>query len=242
MIRALVLLTLLLSVPALAAPTQGFRAEYEVFIDGKAAGESVMELVPGENGSWQHRLSATGTRGLAKLARFTTEQVADIDWLDGRPRLLGAEMTQRSLVKDRDLKVRVDWDRGTIRWTGDIEKDEPAQRPIDGRPSVGSSLNLQLAYDARAAKPGKRVEYVLHDRGRRRALDYVAGAPETVQVPAGRFSAVPMRGERVEKQRVTIAWYDPALPPTPVRVLQTEEGEEKYELRLRRIESPASGR
>jgi hypothetical protein len=220
------------AMPTQAAAPQPFRAEYAVYVDGKPAGESTMELVATAAGHWQHRLSASGTRGLAKLARFRTDQIASIDFVDDRPRLLGAEMTQRSLVRDRDLQVEVDWKSGTIRWIGDIDEDEPAKRPLDGRPSVGSSLNLQLAFDARSATPGTRVDYVLHDRGRRRELDYVAGAAQVVEVPAGRFTAIPMRGERAEKQRVTIAWYDPALPPTPVRVLQTEEGKEKYELRL----------
>ncbi len=214
-----------------AAPTP-FRAEYAVYVDGKAAGESSMELVATAAGHWQHRLRATGTRGLARLARFSTAQVASVDFIDGVPRLLGAEMNQRSLVRDRDLQVEIDWQAGSVRWIGDIDDEQPAQRPLDGRPSVGSSLNLQLAFDARSAAPGTRVDYVLHDRGRRRDLDYVAGAPELVEVPAGRFTAIPMRGVRAEKERVTIAWYDPALPPTPVRVLQTEEGKAKYELRL----------
>ena len=232
--RLLPTLALCATLPALAAP-QPFRAEYEVHVDGKRAGESVIELVATAAGHWQHRLSATGTRGLARLARFSTTQIASVDFVDGRPRLLAAEMQSRSLVRDRDLQLEIDWNAGRVRWIGDIEKGEPAQRALDGQPATGSSLNLQLGFDAAQAAPGTRVHYVLHDRGRRRDLDYVAGQPEAVEVPAGRFSAVPMRGERAEKQRVTIAWYDPALPPTPVRVLQTEEGKEKYELRLRSI-------
>jgi hypothetical protein len=230
-------LLLALAAPLAAAePPQGFHAEYEVFVDGKAAGESVMELRDLGRGHWQHRLGATGTRGLAKLARFSTEQTVSLAMHDGRPRLLGAAMQQRSLMRDRDLQVEFDWPAQTVRWLGDINEDEPAQRPLVGVPATGSSLNLQLAFDARQHAAGERVHYVLHDRGRASELDYVVGRAEPIEVPAGRFQAVPLRGERREKQRVTVAWYDPALPPTPVRVLQTEAGEDKYELRLRRLE------
>ena len=240
MIRALLAsLAFCASLPVLAAP-QPFRAEYDVYVDGKPAGESVIELVATAAGHWQHRLSATGTRGLARLARFSTAQVASVDFVDGRPRLLGAEMQSRSLVRDRDQQLEIDWAANTVRWIGDIDEDQPAQRPLDGRPATGSSLNLQLAFDARTASPGSRVDYVLHDRGRRRDLDYLAGPAEPVEVPAGRFTAVPMRGARPDRERLTIAWYDPALPPTPVRVLQTEEGKEKYELRLRRLQAGAA--
>jgi hypothetical protein len=239
--RLLPALALCAALPATAAP-QSFRAEYAVYVDGRQAGDSVIELIATATGHWQHRISATGTRGLARLARFSTVQVASIEFVDGQARLLGAEMQSRSLVRDRGVQLEIDWKSGQVRWIGDIDEDEPAQRPLDGQPATGSSLNLQLGLDARKAAPGQRVDYVLHDRGRRRDLDYIAGQPEAVSVPAGRFTAIPMRGERAEKQRVTIAWYDPALPPTPVRMLQTEAGEEKYELRLRSITSEPSRR
>lgn len=236
MIRPLcaLLATAAMTVAHADAPAD-FRAEYAVYIDGKAAGESTLELRARGHGHWQHRLGAAGTKGLARLARFSTEQTASVTFIDGRPRILGAEMQQRSLMKDRDLQVEFDWSANTVRWLGDINDNEPAQRPLQGEPATGSSLNLQLAFDARHGTPGQRVHYVLHDRGRASELDYVIGSAQSVTVPAGTYTAVPLRGERVDKQRVTIAWYDPALPPTPVRVLQTEEGEEKYELRLVRI-------
>jgi hypothetical protein len=236
MIRPLfTLITALAAGMAHAEAPQDFRAEYAVYVDGKAAGESTLELRHLGHGRWQHRLGAAGTKGLARLARFSTDQTASLDFPEGRPRLLGAEMQQRSLMKDRDLQVEFDWPGKTVRWLGDINKDEPMQRPLQGIPATGSSLNLQLAFDARHGKPGERVHYVLHDRGRASELDYVIGTAEAVTVPAGTYTAVPLRGERVDKQRVTLAWYDPALPATPVRVLQREDGKDKYELRLVRI-------
>lgn len=240
--RHLIAILMLLGAPAAVgadpgdvSAMSGFRAEYEVLVDGKPAGDSVMELVATAAGHWQHRISAVGTRGLARLARFSTEQTSSIEFVDGLPRLLGAEMQSRSLVRDRDLQLEIDWGAGLVRWLGDIEKGEPQQRPLDGRPTTGASLNLQLAFDARRAAAGERVDYILHDRGRRRELDYVVGAAEPVVVPAGRYSAIPLRGQRADRDRVTTAWYDPALPPTPVRVLQTEDGKDKYELRLKAV-------
>lgn len=217
------------------AEPQPFRAEYAVYVDGKPAGESVIELVATAKGHWQHRLSAIGNQGLARLARFNTAQTASVDWIDARPRLLSAEMHTRSLLRDRDLQVEFDWQSLQVRWLGDIEDDQPAQRVLQGAPATGSSLNLQLAFDAVSRPPGERVHYVLHDRGRARDLDYVVGVAEAIEVPLGRFHAVPMRGERTERQRVTTAWYAAELPPTPVRMLQTEHGEHKYELRLLRL-------
>lgn len=227
-------LALCVALPAAGAP-QPFRAEYEVYVDGKAAGESVIELIATVAGHWQHRISATGTRGMAKLARFSTAQTASIDFPEGRPRLLGAEMQSRSLLSDRDLQLEIDWKTAQVRWIGDIAKRAEPHQPLQGQPATGASLNLQLGFDARSARPGQRFDYVLHDRGRQRPMGYEAGEAELIEVPAGRFTALPLRGQRPDRQRVTTAWYDPALPPTPVRVLQTEEGKDKYELRLRSL-------
>lgn len=214
---------------------QPFTARYEVYVDGKRSGEGVIELRAEGGQRWRHSLSAEGTEGLARFARFRTDQVGEIELHDGRPRVLSARMTARSLIRDRDLDVVFDWQHGQVRWQGDIEDDQPAQRALQGQPATGSTLNLLLAFDAARAS-GERVLYVLHDRGKANDLDYLIAPAETVQVPLGSFSAVPVRGERRNKQRVTTAWYAAELPPTPVRMLQTEKGEDKYELRLVAIE------
>lgn len=217
--------------PAWATQPTPFSARYEVLIDGKPAGEASLELVA-EGQQWRHRLRAIGTKGLARLAGFTTDQYSLITWHEGRPRLLSARMRSESLLRDRDLAVDFDWTRRQLSWTGDIADDEPRSRQIEGTPATGSSLNLQLAVDVQQGRLGHVVHYVLHDRGRARPIDYRIGEAETVEVPYGRMVATPVIGERPERERVTTAWYASALPPTPVRMLQTEHGENKYELRL----------
>ena len=214
-----------------------FRADYEVWVDGSDAGESRIELLAGNSGLLQHRVNAMGTRGLARLARFSTDQSADLQLSNGEVQLVSAKMSASSLLRDRDLSVRFDWARGELHWDGDVDKKQPRNRPIEGIPATGSSLNLQLGLAAMRQPAGQRLEYVLHDRGKASVLDYVIGAAETIEVPAGRFRAIPVRGERPEKQRITTAWYAEGLPPTPVRVLQMEKGKAKFELRLKQVES-----
>ena len=56
--------------------------------------------------------------------------------------------------------------------------------------------------------------------------------------PAQRLAYVELLLEhrRTDKDRVITLWIDPSLPPAPVRVLQREDGEDAYELRLVSIE------
>ncbi|MBD8528131.1 DUF3108 domain-containing protein [Pseudomarimonas arenosa] len=214
---------------------QPFRADYLVRVDGKDAGESRIELQQLAATRYQHRVYALGTRGLAKLAGFRTDQSAELELLAAGPRLTRAEMSAKSLLRDRDLSVRFDWLSRQIHWQGDIDDSKPRIAPLQGTPATGSSLNLQLGLAAQQQPAGARLEFVLHDRGEAKPLDYTIGEAETIEVPAGRFRAIPIRGERHDKQRITTAWYAAGLPPTPVRVLQTERGKEKFELRLQQV-------
>ena len=146
-----------------ATPTP-FSARYEVLIDGKRAGEASLEL-QAEGTRWRHSLRAIGTRGLARLAGFTTDQSSLLDWPGERPRLLGAHMRSESLLRDREASVSFDWTQGMLTWSGDISDGEPRSRPIEGTPATGSSLNLQLALEVESRQPGDVVPFVMHDRG-----------------------------------------------------------------------------
>lgn len=229
---------LMISAHPLSAQTPGlqpFHADYLVRVDGKDSGESRIELKLLQEQLFQHRVYALGTKGLAKLARFSTDQTADLEWVAGGIRLTRADMSAQSLLRDRELSVQFDWLNQKVHWTGDVDDNKPLIAALQGTPATGSSLNLQLGLEAQSKPTGTRLEYTLHDRGSAKPLDYVIGPAETIEVPAGRFSAIPVRGERKDKQRVTTAWYAEGLPPTPVRVLQIEKGKEKFELRLQRV-------
>ena len=221
------------SAPALVP----FSASYLVRVDGKDSGESKIELKRIDDTHFSHRVYALGTKGLARLARFSTDQSAELESGAEGLRLTRADMNSRSLLRDRDLSVSFDWLNRQVHWTGDIDDNKPKVGALQGTPATGSSLNLQLGLAAQSLPVGSTLEYILHDRGNAKVLDYTIGQPETIEVPAGRFVATPVRGERKDKQRVTTAWYVDGLPPTPVRVLQVEKGEAKFELRLQKVES-----
>lgn len=237
------LFAVMLSAAALAQPAiarqpvslQPFSADYQVRIDGKETGESRIELKRLGDQAYQHRVYALGTKGLARLARVSADQTADLMLVDGTVRLTHAAMNVHSLIRDREVSVNFDWSNKQARWSGDIDKDKQRVWPLTGTPATGSTLNLQLGLVAWTEPAGARLEYILHERSKAKPVEYTVGAPESIEVPAGRFRAVPLVDTDLRKQRVTTAWYAEGLPPTPVRVLQVEKGEAKYELRLQRI-------
>jgi hypothetical protein len=217
---------------ALAAVLQPFEARYEVWLNGKRQGESTISLLQLPDGRWRHRLDAAGTAGLARLAGAEAQQDSDFSLVGDRPRLEAARARSEAALRKREVRTEFDWQRGEARWDGDVKADQRGPLPLEPGATNGPLLNMLLALDVPKAAAGARLSYPLFERGRLDHQEYRVGALETVQIPAGRFEAVPVVNERPSKQRYTTLWFAPGLPPTPVRMLQLENGKPKYELRL----------
>lgn len=226
------LLLMACALPASAVDVRAFSASYEVLIDGKPQGRSNVTLVEESPGVWRHLMQAEGTRGLARLSGYGMRQDSRFRLVQGRPQLQSAESRSEVLVRSRTIRTLFDWDAGVARWEGDVKPDQRGPIALSPDAANGALLNMLLALDVSQARAGTELRYRLLERGDADELRYVVGGREAIEVPAGRYQAVAVRGERPEKQRVTTAWYAADLPPTPVRMLQVEAGKSSYELRL----------
>jgi hypothetical protein len=233
------LLAASLALPAQAAPLRPFEAHYEVWLDGKRRGESTMQLVALPDGRWEHRVDAAGTSGLAGLAGAGARQSSHFELVDGLPRLIEASSDAEAVMRRRRVRTVFDWSAGTARWEGDVKPDQTGPVALEPGASNGALVNLQLAMKLDQVQPGAELTLPLFERGRVTRNVYRLGVAEAVRTPAGEFSALPFVTERRDRQRVTTLWYVPNMPPTPVRMLQTEGGKPKVELRLVRV-TPAS--
>lgn len=229
---AAVVLSAATALPAAAVPLQPFEARYEVWLDGKRRGESTMRLAQLPDGSWEHRVDAAGTSGLAALAGAGAQQSSRFVLTDGLPRLIEASSASEAVMRKRHVRTVFDWDRGVARWEGDVKPDQTGPVALEPGATNGALLNLQLAMKLGAVPTGGVLSLPLYERGRVSRQDYRLGDTQSVRTPAGDFQAAPFVTERRDRQRVTTLWYASDLPPTPVRMLQTEGGKPKVELRL----------
>ncbi|MEZ5464978.1 MAG: DUF3108 domain-containing protein [Lysobacteraceae bacterium] len=232
------------SAASTASPDKGletrlepFTAHYAVYMDGKQRGESTIRLQRTDNGSWRYSVSAEGTSGMAKLAGFEADDESEfrVD-KDGSLRLQHMQSRSHALFKTREVRADFDWERRLANWSGDLKDDRRAPTVLTDRAVNSSLLNLALALDAEGAGDGQIVAYQMLDRGGSKPVEYVAHPLTEINVPAGRFQTRPLRRDRQDKDRVVTAWYSAELPPTPVRMLQTDRGEPKFELRLLRVD------
>lgn len=221
------LATCLMLASGLAAAVEPFRASYEVYRGGRALGVATLQVVRNAQGHWRVDLDMDG-KGLVGLAGISAQQSTVFDEAGGVYRPLSQSTVRRVLFTRKQSTGVYDWQARKARWTGDVKQTRRA--PVDLQPGDMSGLLINLAV-IRDARPGATLEYRYVDTGRVRPHQYVVGTePEEMVVGELRYSA--LRVDRVQSGgEQTSIWVAEGVP-TPIRLLQRENGEDTYDLRL----------
>ena len=229
--RALAPLFLLLAAHApahAASPLQPFLASYQAFNGGALAGTATMRLVRGDGDRWRIDLEIAGSRGFAGLVRLNLDQSTVFDEAGGHLRPISQSTVRKALLFGRKTVGTYDWNVGTARWTGDIKAER--SKPVALREGDLSALLINLAI-IRDAAPGKALSYRFVDGGRVRQHEYVAAAStETIEVGELGYEALRVSRSNGGNDEM-IVWIADGVP-TPVRILQRENGEDAIDLRL----------
>jgi hypothetical protein len=227
-LRSLLLGLVLAGSAAPALALEPFVASYQAFNEGKLAGSASMKVVPKAGSQWQIDLNVKGTRGFARLAGLNIEQSTVFDTADGQFRPLSQATIRRALLMGKKMVGTYNWTTRTAQWQGDIKKNRRAPLPL--QPGDMSALLMNLAV-IRDAAPGKQLDYRVVDNGRIREYQYlVSPEPENVTVEDLSYSALRVSRANGGNDE-TIFWVADGVP-TPVRILQRENGQDGVDLRL----------
>lgn len=212
-----------------AAALEPFVANYQVFKDGKVLGEATMQVVHGEGTRWRVDLGMRGTRGLVGLAGVNAQQSTVFDAVGDRYRPLSQSTVRKAVFMGKEMTGTYDWSTRTARWTGDVKKSRRAPVPLQDGDMSGLLINLAIVRDA---QPGQTLHYRFVDNGRARDHQY-AVAPELEGTVVDGMSFSAMRVSRVQGggNDETVLWVVDGVP-TPVRILQRDNGEDTFDLRL----------
>ena len=213
--------------PAQPAPLQPFIATYQVFHGGRELGEATMQLVHVDGERWRIDLGMKG-HGLMRLTGLNLQQstVFDADGVGFRP--LAQSTVKRAFLSSKKTVGLYDWSRQVARWTGDVRKERTG--PVALQTGDMSGLLIDLAV-IRDAVPGRDLHYRFVDDGRVRDHDWVV-APQTETIAVGELSYDAMRANRIQDGGDdTIIWVASGVP-TPIRILQREDGADSTDLRL----------
>jgi hypothetical protein len=240
--RILLLAVALLAAPAMAEPaapsaletTDGpralepFVAQYQVFKDGRVLGDAVMRVVKNDARRWRVDLDIKGTEGLVGLAGIAAQQSTVFDMAGNQYRPLAQSTVRKTVFTKKQTVGIYDWRSHEARWTGDVKESRRAPVTLQSGDQSGLLINLAVIRDA---QPGQALQYRFVDDGRVRDHRYdVSTRIEDVKI--GELSYSAMRVTRAQAgNEETVIWVVDGVP-TPVRLLQREDGEDKYDLRL----------
>ena len=209
-------------------PLEPFVAQYQVFKDGRVLGDAVMQVVKNDDRRWRVDLNIRGTEGLVGLAGIAAQQSTVFDVSGGHYRPLAQSTLRKSVFTKKQTVGVYDWRLHQARWTGDVKESRRAPVPLQDGDQSGLLINLAVIRDA---QPGKSMQYRFVDDGRVRDHRYdVSNQLEDVKVGELDYSAMKVARAQGGNEE-TVIWVVDGVP-TPVRILQRENGQDKYDLRL----------
>jgi hypothetical protein len=216
----------LTSLPALAL--EPFVATYQAYNEGKLAGAAKLQVVQTEGTRWRIDLGIRGTRGFARLAGLNIEQSTVFDTQDEQYRPLSQATVKHAVFTGKKTSGVYDWQARSARWQGDVKKTRTAAIPLQDGDMSTLLVNLAVIRDA---QPGKALSYRVVDNGRARDYQYtVAAQTEIVNVDDLSYDAMRVARSNGGNDE-TIFWVANGVP-TPVRILQRENGQDTLDLRL----------
>ena len=207
---------------------QPFVANYLVYKAGKPLGEATMQLVRQQPPRWRVDLVMRGTRGLFGLAGINAEQSTVFDVVGETYRPLTQATVNKSIFTRKQTVGLYDWRSNAARWQGEVDEDHPGPIALKAGDMTGLLINLAVIRDA---EPGKTLHYRFVDDGRARDHTYVV-AEQVDSITVGDLSYKAMKATRAkDDNEETVIWVARNVP-TPIRILQRENGEDTYDLRL----------
>lgn len=213
-----------------AAPLEPFIAQYKVYKGSSELGDATLQLVRQPGNRWRVDLLMRGG-GLFRIAGVHADQSTVFDAsASGQTYRPLTQATVRKLAFTRRQTTGLyDWRSRSARWSGDVK--ESRSRPVALQPGDMSGLLINLAV-IRDAAPGKALHYRFVDDGRVRDHHYqVASDVESMGAGDMRFDTLRVSRTGDTGGDETLLWVANGVP-TPVRILQRENGQDTYDLRL----------
>lgn len=205
-----------------------FVARYEADYHGKPAGDATLALVNESGPRWRVDLGIHGRRGMLGVLGLNVQQSTVFDVVDGGYRPLSQSTVRKGLFLGKASTGAYDWARGTAQWSGDLKDRHKQPVALQHGDMSGLLINLAIVRDAR---PGAVLRYRFVEGGRVRDHAYqVADTPETVTIGGLDFAALRVARTNGGSDE-TVVWVAEGVP-TPVRILQREDGEDAVDLRL----------
>ena len=195
-----------------------FTAQYEASFKGISAGGAMTLSRQGQR--WTY---AMGLRNaMANLSQATVFEEAA-----GRYRPLGGSDRSTYLMKTRAVVTLYNWKGMQARWTGDVKPQRAG--PVAMQPGDMDALLVNLALVRDIGFGRTSMSYRLLENGKAKSMTYRVAGREKITVGGRALDTTRVVQSAGSKQ--TAVWIAPWVP-TPVRIVQREDGSEVFRLQL----------
>ena len=195
-----------------------FTAQYEASFKGISAGGAMTLSRQGQR--WTY---AMGLRNaMANLSQATVFEEAA-----GRYRPLGGSDRSTYLMKTRAVVTLYNWKGMQARWTGDVKPQRAG--PVAMQPGDMDALLVNLALVRDIGFGRTSMSYRLLENGKAKSMTYRVAGREKITVGGRALDTTRVVQSAGRKQ--TAVWIAPGVP-TPVRIVQREDGSEVFRLQL----------
>lgn len=195
-----------------------FTAQYEASFKGISAGGTMTLSRQGQR--WTY---AMGLRNaMANLSQATVFEEAA-----GRYRPLGGSDRSTYLMKTRAVVTLYNWKGMQARWTGDVKPQRAG--PVAMQPGDMDALLVNLALVRDIGFGRTSMSYRLLENGKAKSMTYRVAGREKITVGGRALDTTRVVQSAGSKQ--TAVWIAPGVP-TPVRIVQREDGSEVFRLQL----------
>lgn len=207
-----------------------FDAVYEVLVDGKPRLEARITLVR-EGDAWKLSSTSSGTRGLARLLRVSSEEHSSGRLRDGRMEPLEYRRHTKVVGRDDRWSARFDW---TERVVTTSTEDGDFELPLDEDTMDPLSVTLALGRHLSGGAPEFTIGVLDEDE-----IDehlYRASPPGPLQTELGCLEVIALERVRENSERYSTGWYANELDHVPVRARHGKRGDREFDMRILRLE------
>jgi len=221
------------STASFAAPKE-FRAEYELYRNGKLMGASQIALSK-LRGGYQFSTTSASEGGWASLLGGAEIKEVSAFNLNGDTfQPVRYSYRQSVSVKKRKRDITFDWNK---KWAREDDGDNVVSYLLEPGSLDRNLVVLALAQDLKAQRTS--LNHFVAYKGEAVNWHFKNAGSEKVSTALGVIDANRIERVRDNKDRSTISWHAPKYDYLPIKIQQLEPNGDSIEMRLKQIEIAA---